>query len=127
MGKFWETYGHLGDYSEQHMHARHRLMSLNWQLRRWTRKSAAAQRTSLESDLHRALRNGRSHEVHRLTQLLGGSGIGVPKRLFFHLLGSRPDKEENPRDNARRDGRNGRSSGRHEGNGARIPGGLAAP
>ena len=88
MGKFWETYGHLGDYSEQHLHARHRVMSLNWQLRRWTRQSAAARKTSLESDLHRALRNGRSHEVHRLTQLLGGSGIAVPKRLFFHLPGS---------------------------------------
>ena len=35
-----------------------------------------------------------SHEVHRLTQLLGGSGIGVRKRLFFRLLGSRPDKED---------------------------------
>ena len=47
---------YLGDYSEQHLHARHRLMSLSWQLRRWTRQSAAARRTSLESDLHRALR-----------------------------------------------------------------------
>ena len=94
MGKFWETSGHLGDYSEQHLHARHRLMSLSWQLRRWTRRSAPARRTSLESDLHRALRNGRSHWAHRLTQLLGGSCIGVRKRLFFHLPGSRPDKEE---------------------------------
>ena len=34
MGKFWKTCGHLGDYSEQHLHARHRLMILNWQLRR---------------------------------------------------------------------------------------------
>ena len=41
-----------------------------------------------------SVRNGRSHEAHRLTQLLGGSGIRVRKRLFFHLLGSRPDKEE---------------------------------
>ena len=82
MGMFRETYGHLGDYSEQHQHARHRLMSLNWQL------------TSLESDLPRALRNGRSHEVRRLAQLPGGSSIGVRKRLFFHLPISRPDKEE---------------------------------
>ena len=82
MGMLWETYGHLGDYSEQHRHARHRLMSLNWQL------------TSLESDLPRALRNGSCHEVRRLTQLPGGSGIGVRKRLFFHVPGSRPDKEE---------------------------------
>ena len=94
MGKFWETYGHMGDYAEQHLHARHRLMSLSWQLRRWTRQSAAARRTSLESDLHRALRNGRSHEVHRQTQLLGGSGIGVRKRLFFHMPVSCPYKEE---------------------------------
>ena len=28
-----ETYDHLGDYSEQHLHARHRLMTLNWHLR----------------------------------------------------------------------------------------------
>ena len=68
MGKFWETYGHLGDYSEQHLHARHRLISLNWQLRRWNRQFAAARRASLDA---RALRQGRSHEVHRLTQLLG--------------------------------------------------------
>ena len=54
MGKFLETCGHLGDYSEQHLHARHRLTSLNWQLRRWTRQSAAARRTSVGSDLHRA-------------------------------------------------------------------------
>ena len=46
MGKFWETYKHLGDYPEQHLHARHKLMSLNWQLRQWTRQTAAARRTS---------------------------------------------------------------------------------
>ena len=49
MGKFWETYGHLGDYSEQQLHARHRLMSLIWHMRRWTRQSAAARRTSLKN------------------------------------------------------------------------------
>ena len=49
---------------------------------------------SLESELRRALHKGRSHEVHMLTQLLGEKGIGVRKRLFFHLLGSRPDREE---------------------------------
>ena len=48
----------------------------------------------METELHKALRDGRSHDVHRLTQLLGGKGVGVRKRLFFHLLGSRPDKEE---------------------------------
>ena len=49
---------------------------------------------SLETELHKALRDGRSHEIHRLTQLLGGRGVGVRKRLFFHLPGSRPEKEE---------------------------------
>ena len=93
MGKFWQTLGHLGDYSEQHLHARHTLMTLNW-LRRWARQSAAARRTSLESEPHRALKDGRSHEVHRLTQMLGGKRIGVRKRLFFHLPGSRPKQEE---------------------------------
>ena len=44
--------------------------------------------------MHQALRAGRSHEVHRLTQLLGGKGIGVRRRIFFHLLGSRPEQEE---------------------------------
>ena len=29
MGKFSKTYGHLGDYSEQHVLVRHRLMTLN--------------------------------------------------------------------------------------------------
>ena len=86
MGKFWESYRHLGDYSEQHLHARHRLATLNWQLRRWARQPAAARKMSLESELHQALRDGRSHEVHRLTQLLGGKGIGVRKR--------RRDREE---------------------------------
>ena len=33
---------------------------------------------------------------------------------------------KNPRDDARRERKNGRRSGRHEGNGARIPGGHAA-
>ena len=33
IGKFWETHGHLGDYSEQHLHARHILLNLSWQLR----------------------------------------------------------------------------------------------
>ena len=28
MGKFGETYGHLSGYSEQHLHARHRLVEL---------------------------------------------------------------------------------------------------
>ena len=63
VGMFGETYGQLGDFSEQHLHARHKLMSLSWQLRRWTRQSASARRTSLVSDLHRALRNGRCHWV----------------------------------------------------------------
>ena len=48
MGMFWETYGHMGDYSEQHLHTRHRLTSLNWQLRRWDRQFAAARRASTE-------------------------------------------------------------------------------
>ena len=47
---------------------------------------AAARRTSLESDLHRALRNGRRHEVHRLTQLLGGSGVGSASVSSFTCL-----------------------------------------
>ena len=94
LGKFWETYGHMGDYSEQHLHARHRLLNLNWKLRRWSRQAAAARRVSLETELRKALRDGRSHEVRRLTQLLGGKGVGVCNRLFFHLPGSRPDKEE---------------------------------
>ena len=85
MGKFWET---------QHLHERHRLMTLSWQLRRWARQLAAARRTSLESELHRAPNYGRSHELHRLTQLLAGKRIGVRKRLFFHLLGSRPEQDE---------------------------------
>ena len=86
MGKFWETHGHMGDCSEQHLHARHRLTSLN-------RQFAAARRASLESDLHRALRQGRSYELHRLTQLLGGSGIGVRKRFFFTFLVRDPIKK----------------------------------
>ena len=93
MGKFGETYGHMGDFSEQHLHARHRLLTLNWQLRRWSRQAAAARRMSLETELHKALKEGRRREIHRLTQLLGGKGVGVRKRLFFHLPGSRPDKE----------------------------------
>ena len=83
----------LGDHSEHHLHARHKLMTLCWQLRGWTRQSAAARRTCLESELHRALKHGRSHEAHRLTQLLGGKGTGVRKRLFLHLPGSRPNKK----------------------------------
>ena len=77
----WESYGHLGDYSEDHLHARHRLMTFSWQLREWTRQSAAARRTSQDSELHRALKDGRSHEIHRLTQLLGEKGTGrVPNK-----------------------------------------------
>ena len=128
MGKFWETYGHLGDYSEQHLHARHRLSNLSWQLRRWSRQAAAARRSSLETELHKALRKGRSHEVHRLTQLLGGKGVGVRKRLFFHLPGSRPDKEE-MKTHVTKLGASvgiGCRSGRHWGNGAKIQGGSAA-
>ena len=67
---------------------------------------------SLESELRSALKKGRSHEVHKLTQLLSGRGIGVRNRLFFHLL-SRSAREE-------RGGRQWRS-------GARIPGGYASP
>ena len=94
MGTFWETSGHLRDYSEQHLDVRHRLLNLNWQLRRWSRQAAADRRISLETELHKAMRDSRSHEIHRLTQMLGGRGVGVRKRLFFHLPGSRPDKEE---------------------------------
>ena len=65
MGKFWETYGHMGGCSEQHLHARHRLASLNWQMD----KTAVGRQKSLESKLHRTLRDGRSHEVQRLTQM----------------------------------------------------------
>ena len=84
----------MGNYSEQHLHARHGLMTFKWKLRRWARQSAAARRTSLQSELHRALKDGRCHESHRLTQLMGVKGIGVRKRLFFHLHGSRPEQEE---------------------------------
>ena len=75
VGKLQKTRGHLEDYSEQHVHARHRLMTLNWQLRQWSRQSAAARRIAMESELHRALKDGRSHEVHRLTQLPGVSSF----------------------------------------------------
>ena len=44
-----ETYGHMGDNSEQHLHARNRLISLKWQLGRWNGQFAAARRASLES------------------------------------------------------------------------------
>ena len=57
-----------------------------------TVRSSSKDRTYLESELHRALKGGRSHEVHRLTQLLGGKGIGVSSRL--HLFGPRPEQEE---------------------------------
>ena len=82
MGTFRETHGHEGDCSEQHLHARHKLMTLQRQLRRRTKQSAAALRTSLESELHRALKDGRRHEGHRLTQLLGGQGIGLRTMPF---------------------------------------------
>ena len=123
MEKFWETCGHLGDYFEQHLHARHRLRTLNWQLRRWARQPAAARKTSLESELHRALQDGRSHEIHRLTLLMGGKEIGVRKRIFFSgLPGSRPEQEEMKTHvtmpGAR--GGNGRRSGRYKGNGTRM-------
>ena len=107
--RVWDSLGRLTDTWEitqrQPLHAWHRLMTLNWQLRRWTRQSSAARRTSLNKELHRSLKDGRSHEVHRLTQLLGGRWIGVRKRFFFHLLGWRPEQEEmkNPRDDAWRE------------------------
>ena len=82
MGTFRETHGHQGDCSEQHLHARHKLMTLQRQLRRRTKQSAAALRTSLESELHRALKDGRGHEGHTLTQLLGGQEIGIRTMLF---------------------------------------------
>ena len=90
-------------------------------------KGVAAQRTSLENELYQALRAGRSHEVHRLTQLLGGRGIGVHKRLFFHPRGSRPDVED-MKAHVKMTGstrRRGRKCGGHQKHGKRCLGGLA--
>ena len=90
MGKFWDTYGHLGDYSEQHLHTgeiEFAIVSMDETGRRSSKNVTGIRLCS-------ALDKGRSHQVHRLTQLLGGRGIGVRKRLFFHLPGSPPDRED---------------------------------
>ena len=77
----WESVGRhtgTGETTVNNTCMHGRLMTLkNLQMRRWTRPSAAARRTALESELHRPLKDGRSHGVRRLTQLLGGKGVGV--------------------------------------------------
>ena len=54
----WDSFGrHTGSWATTLNNScthRHRLMSLNWQLRRWNRQSAAARQTSLEPDLQSA-------------------------------------------------------------------------
>ena len=51
-------------------------------------------KTSLESELHRALKDARSHKVHILTQLLGEKGIGVRNVSSFTCLDLAPNKRE---------------------------------
>ena len=92
-----------------------------------TVRSSSKDRTYLESELHRALKGGRSHEVHRLTQLLGGKEIGVSNRL--HLPGPRPEQEET-KTHVTMHGVRGRMDAEvvdNRENGARIPAGHAAP
>ena len=48
----------------------------------------------LINDLCEAMRKQRHAEMHRLTRLLAGNGIGVKRRRYSHTPAFRPGKEE---------------------------------